>query len=72
MDTRQRLLFVPLLLAFGLAGCGGNEGGDVTNFTVFVKDQLASTSETSDPVTINDRTFKFSDLENPGAYDDQF
>lgn len=73
MDTRQRMLLIALLLVFGLAGCGGSDSGsNTTDFTGFVKDRLASNSDTSEPTSVNDRDFEFSDLENPGAYDDQF
>lgn len=56
----------------------GNGGGEnmpppddgKTDFTAFVKDQLAATSETSDPVAINDIEFEFTDNQNPNAYDD--
>lgn len=39
-----------------------------TEFSVFVKDLLASTSETTEPVPINDMEFEFTD--DPTVYDD--
>lgn len=41
-----------------------------TDFTVFVKQQVAATSETSSPVDINSTNFTFEDEDNPAAFDD--
>lgn len=41
-----------------------------TNFTVFVKQVLATADETAEPVEINDLDFEFTDLDDPDAYDD--
>lgn len=58
---------------------GGSDGGGEdmpppddgkTDFTAFVKNQLAATSETTEPVAINDIDFEFTDNQNPNAYDD--
>jgi len=81
MHTRKAMLIAALGLAFGLAGCGGGDnddgGGDndaggatSTDFTSFVKDELATPSDTRAPAAVNERDFEFSDRENPDAYDD--
>lgn len=55
-----------------LAGCGGGGGGGgapaATDFTAFVKDRLAETADTTDPVDINGLDFRFD--EDPAAFDD--
>jgi hypothetical protein len=40
-----------------------------TAFNTFVKEQLAATSSTSDPVDVNDRQWEFSD-DDETAFDD--
>lgn len=42
------------------------------DFTTFVKAQIADTSDTREPVEINELEFSFGDLENPDAYNDLF
>lgn len=42
------------------------------DYTTFVKAQIADTSDTREPVEINDLEFSFGDLDNPNAYDDLF
>lgn len=40
------------------------------DFTQVVKEQVAATSETSEPIEINDTKFVFKDDDNPAAFDD--
>lgn len=73
MQPIQRNIPVLLVLAIGLAGCGGgggNAGTTDTDFTAFVKDQLAATSDTTEPTTVNERDFRFEDQDDPDAYND--
>lgn len=71
MQPIHRNIPVLLVLATVLAGCGGGGERDAgTDFTRFVKDQLAATSDTTEPATVNDRNFRFNDRDNPDAYDD--
>ena len=61
-------------LVVGLAACGGDSNDDPvvrndTNFTAFVKNQLAA-DPNGEPVNINNRNFRFTNQENPDAYDD--
>lgn len=58
-----------------LGGCfGGDSDRPVvlapatTNYTAFVKVQLATTLDTRDAVAINNVRFIFRDLDNPDAY----
>lgn len=59
-----------------LTGCPDNSSSrsssavGARNFTVFVKQQLALTSDSTDPVEINGATFVDTDADNPSAYDD--
>jgi len=87
---------IPLVVvAIGLAGCGGSGGSSgmtsgspaptgsappeptvtppvpqTADFTQVVKEQVAATSETSEPIEINDTKFVFHDDDNPAAFDD--
>ncbi len=69
-----------MVLTLVLAGCGSSGSDPVvvtpppappppTDFTTFVVDQFAATSDTSDPVEVDDEDFAFSDDENPNAFD---
>lgn len=74
------------LLALALAGCGdgspqfvsnpppGNNGNNMgsgkTDYTDFVKTQLAISSDSNEPASVNDKDFAFNDSDNPDAYDD--
>jgi hypothetical protein len=74
------------LATLALAGCGGgsdysnntppqqqpppNQGPVTTPFPAFVKSQLAATSDTAEPVSINDLTFDFGDIDDPNAFSD--
>lgn len=41
-----------------------------TEFTTFVKDQFANTSDMTDPVDVNNEDLAFSDNDDPTAFDD--
>jgi len=61
-------------LVVGLAACGGDSDDDPvvnnnTNFTGFVKG-LLDNDPNSEPVNINNRNFRFTNQEDPDAYDD--
>ncbi|MBL4712941.1 MAG: hypothetical protein JKY64_00075 [Alcanivorax sp.] len=61
-------------LVVGIAACGGDSNDDPvvnnnTNFTAFVKG-LLDNDPNSKPVNINNRNFRFTNQENPDAYDD--
>ncbi len=67
-----------VLVALALAGCGSSSSDPVvvippppppTDFTTFVKDQFAATSDLTDPVEVADEDFVFQDEENPSAFD---
>lgn len=58
-----------------LAGCFGGDSDRpivltpaATNYTAFVKVQLATTVDTREPVAINNIRFVFRDQTNPDAY----
>lgn len=72
-------------LAVVLAGCGSSGSDPVAveppapapppppppiDFTTFVKDRFAETSDTTDPVNVDDEDFAFADNDNPDAFDD--
>ena len=81
MNFNRRYL---VLIALFVAGCGGGGGYDgggggnnpptnpsgtaVSLFVPFVKTQLTQTSDTAEPIDVNDRQFEFD--ENETAYDD--
>ena len=81
MKTRY---FCAALAALALAGCGGgsdysndappqqqpNPGPTTTSFPTFVKSQLVATSDTAEPVSVNDLTFDFGDIDDPNAFSD--
>lgn len=64
------------LSALVLSGCFGDDDNDrprsqaptAINYTAFVKVQLATTSDSRDPVPVNDIRFIFRDQTNPDAY----
>lgn len=76
--NRNPIILAGLAAALLLSGCGGDSSGGSGNnnadslqtFTAFTKDLLANTSDTAEPVSVNDREFDFSDKDNPEAYDD--
>ena len=78
--NRNSLVLVALLIA-GCGGGGGYGGGGGgpnnppppppptgTAFTSFIKTQLSQTSDTAEPVEVNDSQFDFD--ENETSYDD--
>lgn len=80
MSFNRRYL---MLLALFVAGCGGGgyDGGGGNNnppnnppgatgtaFVPFIKAQLTQTSDTAEPIDVNDRQFEFD--ENETAFDD--
>ncbi|MEP1896312.1 MAG: hypothetical protein ABJQ98_06995 [Alloalcanivorax venustensis] len=61
-------------LIVGLAACGGDSDNDPvvnnnTNFTAFVKG-LLDDDPNGEPANINNRNFRFTNQEDPDAYDD--
>lgn len=71
-----------VLIALLVAGCGGGgydsgggnnnpppSGATNTAFVPFIKAQLTQTSDTAEPIDVNDRQFQFDD-ENETAFDD--
>ena len=61
-------------LIVGLAACGGESDNDPvvnnnTNFTAFVKG-LLDDDPNGEPANINNRNFRFTNQEDPDAYDD--
>jgi hypothetical protein len=57
----------------GNAGGGGNDGGQgaqPASFTTLVKDIFDGTSDTAEPVAINDLAVTYDDQEDEGAFDD--
>ena len=73
MTQRNLKLFAAALLAAAVAGCGGdNDGGSAetgTDFTVFIKSVLDGDVD-GEPVAVLDRDLRFTDRDNPNAYDD--
>lgn len=78
----SKLFFTSAAIMF-LTACGSSDPVAVVapapepppaalDYTTFVKAQIADTSDTREPVEINDLEFDFGDLENPDAYDDLF
>jgi hypothetical protein len=76
MSFNRRYL---VLTALFVAGCGGSDydgggrsnnppGATSTAFGPFIKAQLTQTSDTAEPIDINDRQFEFDEDET--AFDD--
>jgi outer membrane PBP1 activator LpoA protein len=74
-----RRLILPLAAAAALGGCGGESmdasqampvasAPSATDFTAFVKQLLASRSDTSEPLTVSAAQFVFPDDDNPAAF----
>lgn len=70
---------VMTLGALVLAGCDGNGMKTIspatpavqpTNFTTFVKGQLAATTETATPADVSSTAFTFPDDNNDSAFSD--
>ena len=53
----------------GSGAGGGDAGGTPVTFTSMVQDIFAGTSDTAEPVAINDLDVTFDDQENEGAFD---
>lgn len=81
MDFNRKYLVLVALLAAGCGGGGGYGGGGGGNnnptppsgatstaFVPFIKAQFAQTSDTAEPVDINDKQFEFD--ENETSFDD--
>lgn len=67
-------LMAAVLLTMVLAACGGDDNGNDrarngTAFTAFVKSVLADDAQ-AEPVGLNGRDLRFTDRDNPNAYDD--
>ena len=64
------------LATLGLVGCGGDNDNDppppraqaTVDYTAFVKNQLAATSDTTDPVNVNNLRFRNQTDNNEDAY----
>lgn len=78
--NRVRLIGLAALIAVA-AGCGGNgssqsndgnaAGADTSReFARLVADLFASTSDSADPVEINDLEIRFNDQDDPTAFDE--
>ena len=81
MNFNRRYLVLIALFVAGCGGGGGYDGGGGGNnpptnppgatgtaFVPFIKTQLSQTSDTAEPIDVNDRQFEFD--ENETAYDD--
>lgn len=51
-----------------LTGCGGDNNGNIRNFTGFVTKQFNRTSDLTDPVEINRLILVDRDSDDPNAY----
>ena len=63
-----------LVLAVGLGGCGGGDAFTPppqagTDFFQFVQDQVAATSDDTDPVDVTGIDFSNTDVEDENAFD---
>ncbi len=72
---RLLLAMTVSLATLGLAACGGDDDNDpppraqaTVDYTVFVKTQLAATSDTTDPVNVNNVRFRNQTDSNEDAY----
>ncbi len=79
MKITQKLLSIGLLMVV-ISGCENSSGGapvvavqpsspSPTDFSTFVVDQFAATSDTTDAVDVDEADFSFADDENPHAFD---
>jgi hypothetical protein len=73
MDFNRKYLVLAALLAAGCGGGGGNDptppsGATSTAFVAFIKAQFEQTSDTAEPVDVNDKQFEFDESET--AFDD--
>ena len=72
---------VPVLMAAGLAACGGGEMSDNSamnpptampaakiSFTTFTEKLISSQSETAEPLAVAPTDFSFSDDDNEAAF----
>ena len=72
-----------MILALALGACSSSGDDPVvvappppppppapTEFSTFVKDQFANTSDMTDPEDVDDEDFAFSDNDDPTAFDD--
>ncbi len=75
-----RLIGLAAVIAIA-AGCGGDGSSESDDgnagvadtsqeFADLVSDLFASTSDSTDPVEINDFELRFNDQDNPSAFDD--
>ncbi len=69
MRTHLRFL-LPLALVALLGACNGGGGGGTPSGNALVTSQISATSETAEPVSINDKTLNFSSDEH--AFDALF
>ncbi len=83
MRFNRRYLVLIALFAAGCGGGSGYDGGGGGNnnpptnppratdtaFVPFIKAQLAQTSDTAEPIDVNDRQFQFDD-DNETSFDD--
>lgn len=67
---KPTLVILGLALSLTCTACNDGGGDGKTNFTGFVNRLAANPSDTTDPVKIDDTTFKFS--EDPHAFDALF
>ncbi|MDX1457839.1 MAG: hypothetical protein R3276_09630 [Marinobacter sp.] len=75
----KRYLLIGLIAATTwLSGCSDSDGlnpqdvGPTVDFTAFVKQELANTSDRRPATNVNRLTFSFNDKNNEQAYDDLF
>ncbi|MDC0661139.1 hypothetical protein [Marinobacter sp. SS21] len=77
MSYRYLLLSMVAATTF-LAGCSDSNGRNPesirasVDFTAFVKQELANTSQRREAREVNELTFSFNDRSNEQAYDDLF
>jgi hypothetical protein len=80
MSFNNKYLVLVALLTAGCGGGGYDGGGGGNNhpppsgatntaFVPFIKSQLAQTSDTAEPLDVNDRQFQFDD-ESETSFDD--
>lgn len=81
-NVKHALLGAVVVLMLGGCGSSGDDAVVVgpppppppppppTDFTMFVKDQFANTSDMTDSVDVDAEDFAFSDDDDPTAFDD--